>query len=193
MGGAENSGEGGTEESEREEGGGVEVDRAEGEGGKPLGLGDGEAVGEPGEESAPKEDLLPEGGEDEGVGEKGEEGLAVARFEKFPHGGLGFKGKTEKEKDGGAKCEKKKDGEKKGKDGSESKGEVLDGGRSRKTPKRNGILARKMEEKEGESNGGSREKRRVEISGEREGGEAEEKGRQGNLKGGWVGRGGRLE
>lgn len=60
--------ESGAEESERNEGGSVEMDGTEGEGGEPLGLGHRKAVGEPGKESAAKEKFLPEGGDDEGVG-----------------------------------------------------------------------------------------------------------------------------
>ena len=76
------SSERGAEEGKRKEGGSVEVDGSEGEGGEPLSLGDGKASGEPREERAAKEDFLPDGGDDQGVGEEREEGFGVAGFEK---------------------------------------------------------------------------------------------------------------
>ena len=63
--------ESGAEEGERDEGGPMEMDGAEGEGGEPLGCGDGKAGGEPRKESATKEDFFPDGGDDQGVGEEG--------------------------------------------------------------------------------------------------------------------------
>ena len=85
--------ESGAEEGEGDEGGAVEMDCTEGEGGEPLGLGDGKAGGEPRKESATKEDFLPDGGDDEGVGKEREEGFSVACFEEAGHGGLGFERK----------------------------------------------------------------------------------------------------
>ena len=55
---------------------------------------------------------------------------------------MGFEGKAEKEKETGAKEEKKKNREKKGKNGPESQSEVLDGGWTMKSPKRDGFLTR---------------------------------------------------
>ncbi len=69
------------------------MDGAEGEGGDPLGLGDGKAGGEPRKESATKEDFFPDGGDDESVGKEREEGFSVACFEEAGHGGLGFERK----------------------------------------------------------------------------------------------------
>jgi hypothetical protein len=85
--------ESGAEEGERDEGGPVKMDSAEGEGGEPLGLGDGKAGCEPRKESATKEDFFPDGGDDESVGEEGEEGFSVAGFKEAGHGGLGFERK----------------------------------------------------------------------------------------------------
>jgi hypothetical protein len=85
--------ESGAEEGERDEGGPVEMDGAEGESGEPLRLGDGKAGGEPRKESATKEDFFPDGGDDQGVGEEGEEGFSVACIEEAGHGGLGFERK----------------------------------------------------------------------------------------------------
>jgi hypothetical protein len=55
---------------------------------------------------------------------------------------LGFEGKAEKEKETGAEEEKKKNRQKKGKNSSECKSEVLDGGWTMKSPKRDGFLTR---------------------------------------------------
>jgi len=140
--GAKDSGESGTEEGERDESRGVEVDRAEGEGREPLGLLDGKAMGEPGKEGATKKDFFPDGGDDEGIGEKGEKSLGVSGFEEAGHGGLGFEGKAEKKKEARAEEEKKKNWEKKGKNGPESQSEVLDGGWTMKSPERDGFLTR---------------------------------------------------
>ena len=85
--------ESGAEEGEGDEGGAVEMDCTEGEGGEPLGLGDGKAGCEPRKESATKEDFLPDGGDDQRVGEEGEKGFSVAGFEEAGHGGLGFERK----------------------------------------------------------------------------------------------------
>jgi hypothetical protein len=120
----------------------VKVDSSEGEGGKPLGWRDGKAMCKPGEESAAKEDLLPYGGDDQGVGKKGEQGFRVARFEESGHRGLGFEGKAEEKKESGAQEEEKKNWKEKGKNGAESKSEVLNGGWTMKPPKRDGFLTR---------------------------------------------------
>jgi len=85
--------ESGAEEGKGDEGGSVEMDCTEGEGGDPLGLGDGKAGGEPRKESATKEDFFPDGGDDQGVGKEREEGFSVAGFEEAGHGGLGFERK----------------------------------------------------------------------------------------------------
>ena len=69
------------------------MDGAEGEGGDPLGCGDGKAGGEPRKESATKEDFFPDGGDDQGVGEEREEGFSVAGFKEADHSGLGFERK----------------------------------------------------------------------------------------------------
>jgi hypothetical protein len=82
--------ESGAEKGKGDESGPVEMDGAEGEGGDPLGCGDGKAGGEPRKESATKEDFFPDGGDDKGVGEKGEEGFSIAGFKKAGHGRLGF-------------------------------------------------------------------------------------------------------
>ena len=118
------------------------MDSAEGEGGKPLGLGDGKSLGKPWEESAAKEDLLPYGGDDQSIGKKGEQGFGVAGFEESGHRGLRFEGKTEEKKEARAEEEKKKNWEKKGKNGPECKSEVLDGGWTMKSPERGGFLTR---------------------------------------------------
>ena len=118
------------------------MDSSKGEGGKPLGLGDGQAMCKPREESATKEDLLPYGGDDQSIGKKGEQGFGVAGFEESGHRRLGFEGKAEKEKETGAQKEKKKNRKEKGKNGAESKSEVLNGGWTMKPPKRDGFLAR---------------------------------------------------
>lgn len=131
-----------SEEGEGDESWGVKVDSSKGEGGKPLGLRDGKAMCKPREESAAKEDLLPYGGDDEGVGKKGEQGFSISGFQESSHRRLGFEGKAEKEKETGAKEEKKKNRQKKGKNGSECKSEVLDGGWTMKSPKRDGFLTR---------------------------------------------------
>ena len=85
--------ESGAEEGKGDEGGPVEMDCTEGEGGDPLGCGDGKAGGEPRKESATKEDFFPDGGDDQGIGEEGEKGFSVACFEEAGHGGLGFERK----------------------------------------------------------------------------------------------------
>ena len=131
-----------SEEGEGDESRGVKVDSSEGEGGKPLGLRDGKAMCKPREESAAKEDLLPYGGDDQSIGKKGEEGFGVAGFEESGHRGLGFEGKAEKEKETGAQEKEKKNWKEKGENGPECKSEVLDGGWTMKTPKRDGFLAR---------------------------------------------------
>jgi hypothetical protein len=77
----------------------VKVDSSKGEGGKPLGLGDGKAMCKPREENAAKEDLLPYGGDDQSIGKKGEEGFSVAGFEESSHRGLRFEGKAEEKKE----------------------------------------------------------------------------------------------
>jgi hypothetical protein len=120
----------------------VKVDSSEGEGGKPLGLGDGKAMCKPREENAAKEDLLPYGGDDQSIGKKGEEGFSVAGFEESGHRGLGFEGKAEKKKEARAEEEEKKNWEKKGKNGAESQSEVLDRSWTMKSPKSDGFLAR---------------------------------------------------
>ena len=120
----------------------MKVDSSEGEGGKPLGLRDGEAMCKPREESATKEDLLPYGGDDQSIGKKGEQGFGVAGFEESGHRGLGFEGKPEEKKEAGAEEKKKKNWEKKGKNGAESKSEVLDRGWTMKSPKSDGSLTR---------------------------------------------------
>ena len=120
----------------------MKVDSSKGEGGKPLGLGDGKPVCKPREESAAKEDLLPYGGDDQSIGKKGEEGFGVAGFEESGHRGLGFEGKAEKKKEARAEEKKKKNRQKKGKNSAECKSEVLDGGWTMKPPKRDGFLAR---------------------------------------------------
>jgi hypothetical protein len=131
-----------SEEGEGDESWGVKVDSAEGEGGKPLGLGDGKPVGKPREESTAKEDLLPYGGDDQSIGKKGEQGFSISGFQESGHRRLGFEGKAEKEKETGAEEEKKKNRQKKGKNGSKCKSEVLDGGWTMKSPKRDGFLTR---------------------------------------------------
>ena len=131
-----------SEEGAGDESWGVKVDSSEGEGGKPLGLGDGKAMCKPREKCAAKEDLLPNRGDDQSIGKKGEQGFRVAGFEESGHRRLGFEGKAEKEKETGAEEEKKKNREKKGKNGPESQSEVLDGGWTMKSPKRDGFLAR---------------------------------------------------
>jgi hypothetical protein len=120
----------------------VKVDSSKGEGGKPLGLGDGQAMCQPREESATKEDLLPDGGDDQSIGKKREEGFGVAGFEESGHRGLSFEGKPEEKKEAGAQKEKKKNRKEKGKNGPECKSEVLDRGWTMKSPKRDGFLAR---------------------------------------------------
>jgi hypothetical protein len=120
----------------------VKVNSSEGKGGKPLGLGDGQAMCKPREESAAKEDLLPYGGDDQSIGKKGEQGFGVARFEESGHRGLGFEGKAEEKKESGAQEEEKKNWKEKGKNGPECKSEVLDGGWTMKSPKSDGFLAR---------------------------------------------------
>jgi hypothetical protein len=55
---------------------------------------------------------------------------------------LGFEGKAEYKKEAGAEEEKKKNREKKGKNSPESKSEVLGGGWTMKSPKRDGFLTR---------------------------------------------------
>ena len=142
LGCAEDSCKGDSEEGEGDESWGVKVDNSEGEGGKPLGLRDGKSVCKPREESAAKEDLLPYRGDDQSIGKKGEQGFGVAGFQESGHRGLGFEGKAEKEKETGAEEEKKKNREKKGKNGPESQSEVLDGGWTMKSPKRDGFLTR---------------------------------------------------
>ena len=131
-----------SEEGEGDESWGVKVDSSKGECGKPLGLGDGKPVGKPREESAAKEDLLPYGGDDQSIGKKGEQGFSISGFQESGHRGLGFEGKAEKEKETGAEQEKKKNRKKKGKNGAESQSEVLDGGWTMKSPKRDGFLTR---------------------------------------------------
>ena len=140
--GAKDSGQSGTEEGEGDKSRGVKVDRAEGKGGKPLGLRDGKSVRKPREESAAKEDLLPYGGDDQSIGKKGEQGFGVAGFQESGHRRLGFEGKAEKKKEARAEEEKKKNWEKKGKNGPESQSEVLDGGWTMKSPERDGFLTR---------------------------------------------------
>jgi hypothetical protein len=120
----------------------VKVDSSEGEGGKPLGLRDGEAMCKPREESATKEDLLPYGGDDQSIGKKGEQGFGVAGFEESGHRGLRFEGKTEEKKEAGAQKEKRKNRKEKSKNGTECESEVLDGGWTMKSPERDGFLAR---------------------------------------------------
>jgi len=132
--GAKDSGQSDTEEGERDESRGVEVDRAEGEGGEPLGLLDGKAMGEPWKEGATKNDFFPDGGDDEGVGEEGEKSLGVSGFEEAGHGGLGFERKTEKEKKGGAEDEEKKDGKKKSEDGTKGEEKIGEGIGAVQTP-----------------------------------------------------------
>jgi hypothetical protein len=58
----------------------VKVDSSKGECGKPLGLRGGKAMCKPREKCAAKEDLLPYGGDDEGVGKKGEQGFSISGF-----------------------------------------------------------------------------------------------------------------
>jgi hypothetical protein len=120
----------------------VKVDSSKGEGGKPLGLGDGKPVCKPREESAAKEDLLPYRGDDQSIGKKGEQGFSISGFQESGHRRLGFEGKAEKEKETGAEEEKKKNRKEKGKNGPESQSEVLDGGWTMKSPKRDGFLTR---------------------------------------------------
>jgi hypothetical protein len=120
----------------------VKVDSSKGEGGKPLGLGDGKAMCKPREKSATKEDLLPNGSDDESVGKKGEQGFSISGFQESGHRRLGFEGKAEKKKETGAEEEKKKNRKEKGKNGSKCKSEVLDGRWTMKTPKRDGFLTR---------------------------------------------------
>ena len=120
----------------------MKVDSSKGKGRKPLGLRDGKPVCEPREESAAKEDLLPYGGDDQSIGKKGEQGSGVAGLEESGHRGLRFEGKTEEKKEARAEEEKKKNRQKKGKNGSECKSEVLDGGWTMKSPKRDGFLTR---------------------------------------------------
>jgi hypothetical protein len=131
-----------SEEGEGDESWGVKVDSSEGEGGKPLGLGDGKAMGKPREKCATKEDLLPYGGDDQGIDKKGEQGFGISGFQESGHRRLGFEGKTEEKKEAGAEKEKKKNRKEKGKNGSECKSEVLNGGWTMKPPKRDGFLTR---------------------------------------------------
>ena len=56
------------------------MDSAEGEGGKPLGLGNGKAMCKPREKSAAKEDLFPYRGDDQSIGKKGEQGFSISGF-----------------------------------------------------------------------------------------------------------------
>jgi hypothetical protein len=95
LGGAKDSCKSDSEEGEGDKSWGVKVDSSKGECGKPLRLRDGKAMCKPGEESAPKEDLLPYGGDDQSIGKKGEEGFGVAGFEESGHRGLRFEGKAE--------------------------------------------------------------------------------------------------
>jgi hypothetical protein len=142
LGCAKDSCKGDSKEGEGEKSRGVKVDSSEGKGRKPLGLRDRKPVCEPREESAAKEDLLPYGGDDQGIGKKGEQGFGVAGFEESGHRGLGFEGKAEEKKDAGAEEEKKKNRQKKGENGTDSKIEILDGGWTMKSPKRDGLLTR---------------------------------------------------
>ena len=131
-----------SEEGQGDKSRGVKVDSSEGEGGKPLGLRNGKAMCKPRKEGAAKEDLLPYGGDDQGIGKKGEQGFGVAGFEESGHRGLGFEGKAEEKKESGAQEEEKKNWKEKGKNGAECKSEVLDGGWTMKSPKRDGFLTR---------------------------------------------------
>jgi len=125
--GAVNSGKSDPKKSKRNESGGVKVDSAEGEGGDPLGLGDGEAVGEPWEESSSKKDFFRYGRDDQGVGEEGEESFCVAGFEEAGHGRLRFEWQAKGEGEKGACDQENHDGNKKSEHGAEGEGEVADG------------------------------------------------------------------
>jgi hypothetical protein len=132
--GAEDSGESDSKKSERDESGGVQMDGTEGEGGDPLGLGEGEAMGEPREESSAKKDFFRYGRDDQGVGEEGEKGFCVAGFEEAGHGRLRFEWQAKGEGEKGACEQENDDGNKKSEHGAEGEGEVADGLSPVKTP-----------------------------------------------------------
>lgn len=132
--GAVNSGESDSKKSERDESGGVQMDGTEGEGGDPLGLGEGKAMGEPREESSAKKDFFRYGRDDQGVGEEGEEGFCVAGFEEPGHGRLRFEWQAKCEGEKGACEQENDDGNKKSEHGAEGEGEVADGLSPVKTP-----------------------------------------------------------
>ena len=97
-----NTCEGDTEKCERNQSRGVHVNGTKSESGKPLGLGNRHPMCQPGKKSSSKKNLLPDWGDEKGIGEKWEERLGIACFEEAGHGGLGFEGKTEKKKEAGA-------------------------------------------------------------------------------------------
>ena len=192
--GAKDSGQSDTEEGERDESRGVEVDRAEGEGGEPLGLLDGKAMGEPWKEGATKKDFFPDGGDDEGIGEEREKSLGVSGFEEAGHGGLGFERKTEKEKKGGAEDEEKKDGKKKSEDGTKGEEKIGEGIGAVQTPEWDRFFLGEREKREPDEKSAGGKEGRSEPRGEGEGGDAEkEQGRWNGQGGKGGGRGGRKE
>lgn len=191
--GAKDSGQSGTEEGEGDKSRGVKVDRAEGEGREPLGLLDGKAMGEPGEEGATKKDFFPDGGDDEGIGEKGEESLGVSGFEEAGHGGLGFEGKAEDEKKGGGENQEKKNGEEKSEDGTKGEEKIGQGIGARQAPESDWFFLGEREEREADKKSAGGKEGRSEPSGQGEGGDGEkEKGRGNGQVGKWGG-GGRKE
>jgi len=93
--GSINSSEGSTKKSQGKEGGAVQVNRSECESGQPLGLGNGEATGQPREKSSTKKNLLPDRGDHQSISEKGSEGFGISCFEESRHGWLGLEREAE--------------------------------------------------------------------------------------------------
>jgi len=154
-----NSGEGSTKKSQGKEGGAVKVNNPECKSGQPLGLGNGEAPGQPREKSSPKKNLLPDWGDHQSISEKGSEGFGVPCFEESCHGRLGLEREAEQEVKTGTKKKQGQDGKKKGQHGLHRETEIPDEILAEEAPKDGRLLAAEGGENESDGQGSSREKR----------------------------------
>jgi hypothetical protein len=156
--GSINSGEGGTKKSQGNKGGAVKVNCPECESGQPLGLGYGEATGQPREKSSTKKNLLPDRGDHQSISEKGSEGFGIPGFEESCHGWLGLEREAEQEIKTRTKKKEGQDGKKKGQHGLQGETEISQEILAEESPKNGRFLAAEGGENESDRQGSSREK-----------------------------------